>query len=168
MEISFIRLGAMGLPILTNLLSFPETVNKVHVYNRTRAIADEFAAEKTSSTTEESQGGKVMVHDSPAEALAATKAGPDGRRIVVSIVSNDTALEAVCRSLHIQFRAGDIHLCLSTVSPRVVDAQESQCREKEAIFVSVQSLADLPWRLRGSSSWCHLATLAAWMPSCRY
>ena len=127
-EISFLGLGAMGAPILSNLLSHPEVVTKVHVYNRTRKVADAFA---------QSFESKVIVHNSPADALAATKAvGSAGGRIVVSIVSNDGALAEVCASLLPEMREGDVHLCLSTVSPGIVDLQEARCRERLASFIS--------------------------------
>lgn len=120
----------MGVPILTNILDSGD-VAMAHVHNRTRSVSDEFA-----KSTLEAVRGKIMLHDSPADALAATQSAASAGRIIVSIVSNDAALRAVCDSLTPGLRAGDVHLCLSTVSPSIADAEEARCSDRQAFFIS--------------------------------
>ncbi len=97
--IGFIGLGALGQPIAHNLLKagYP-----LRIYNRTASKAEPFKA----------LGAKIASH--PADALT-----PGG--IIVTVVSNDNALEDVVMSEGFLTRlgAGGIHLSMSTVSPAI-------------------------------------------------
>ncbi len=95
--IGFIGLGALGLPIAHNLL---QGGYHLQVYNRTASKAEPLQA----------LGAEIASR--PADALT-----PGG--IVVTVVSNDEALEDVVMSEGFleHLGAGGIHLCMSTVSP---------------------------------------------------
>ena len=94
--IGFIGLGQMGLPIATNLQSsgFP-----LHIHNRT--------ADKAKPLVEK---GAVYFKTSAGAAL------PGG--IVISIVSDDRALEALVTDEFLAaLKPGGLHISMSTVSP---------------------------------------------------
>lgn len=102
--IGFVGFGAMGNPIAANILkagfcirAFNRTPEKVLIWYN--SLSDEFKA-------------KVVIVNSPKECLSC----PNG--IVISMVSNDAALENVSKSILVDggLGTGGIHLCLSTVS----------------------------------------------------
>jgi len=133
MELSFIGLGAMGVPMLDHLVRDEATVSHIYVHNRTRARCEEWVA----SLPGEELRARVTICDSPAAALEAQAVGPSAPfRIVCSIVSNDAALDEVCSSLGAVLAPQDIHLCLSTVSPEIMDKQAALSLEKGAYFVA--------------------------------
>jgi len=97
--IGFIGLGALGLPIAHNLL---KAGYQLKVYNRTASKAESLKA----------LGAEIA--SCPADTLT-----PGG--VVVTVVSNDEALENVVMSEGFLQRlgAGGIHLSMSTVSPAI-------------------------------------------------
>jgi 3-hydroxyisobutyrate dehydrogenase-like beta-hydroxyacid dehydrogenase len=104
-KIGFIGLGAMGHPIAQNIL---EAGFSLVVFNRTASKVMEWA---TSLSPELSQ--KVELAATPQE--AAMKTG-----IVVSIVSNDAALQEITtgeQGILAGLPNDGIHLCMSTVAP---------------------------------------------------
>ncbi|MCP8969309.1 NAD(P)-dependent oxidoreductase [Ectobacillus ponti] len=94
-EVGFIGLGSMGVPMVQNLL---KEGFRVKVYNRT--------PEKASGLVE--AGAQQVYH--PSEAAAAGG-------IVITMVSNDQALQEVTHAFADQLGAGGVHLSMSTVSP---------------------------------------------------
>ena len=112
-KIGWIGLGKMGLPMSTNLLKagYP-----LRVYNRTREKTKELA----------DQGAQVA--DSP-KALAA------GMDVIISMISDDSALEAVVFGADGVFegaKAGAIYIDMSTVSPGI-SARVSEAADKKGI-----------------------------------
>jgi 3-hydroxyisobutyrate dehydrogenase-like beta-hydroxyacid dehydrogenase len=96
--IAFIGLGQMGEPMAHNLL---KAGFQLTIYNRTRAKAESLAR----------QGARVV--DRPSQAIT-----PDG--IVVSMLANDAALEAVVLGPHgiaETLGEGGTHISMSTISP---------------------------------------------------
>jgi 3-hydroxyisobutyrate dehydrogenase-like beta-hydroxyacid dehydrogenase len=95
--IGFIGLGALGLPIAHNVL---KAGYQLKIYNRTASKAEPLKA----------LGAEIVSR--PADALT-----PGG--VVVTVVSNDEALEDVVMSEGFlqNLGAGGIHLSMSTVSP---------------------------------------------------
>lgn len=108
-EVGFIGLGAMGVPIATNLVA---AGFKLRVWNRTRAAADAFAAQIEAKLGAEARA-RVTVVDTCAAAV------PSPQGIVVTMVSNDPALKEVCAAVGPALGAGGLHLVMSTVSPDV-------------------------------------------------
>lgn len=105
-SIGFIGLGAMGLPMAKNLL---DAGYPLKVWNRSRDKADALTA----------FGAEVV--NSPRET-----ATPGG--IVISMVADDLALEAICEGSEGLVGAlgpHGIHLSCSTVSPRTLLALEA-------------------------------------------
>ncbi|MGO9450328.1 MAG: NAD(P)-dependent oxidoreductase [Candidatus Binataceae bacterium] len=97
LEIGFIGLGAMGLPIASNLLA---AGNRVTVWNRTASKADALVA----------RGASLV--KAPGDV-----AKPGG--IVVTMVADDVALEDLVLGAAVAQRlgAGGIHVSMSTVAP---------------------------------------------------
>jgi 3-hydroxyisobutyrate dehydrogenase-like beta-hydroxyacid dehydrogenase len=110
--LGFIGLGNMGAPIARNLLA---AGHALRVYNRSADTAAAFVAGLPDDATR----ARVTLAASPADALPT----PDG--VVLSIVSNDAALEAITTGpgglLPALAAAGGVHVCLSTVSPGLTD-----------------------------------------------
>ncbi len=97
-DIGFVGLGRMGLPMARNLL---ESGFSVRAFNRSPGKAEALA----------SKGGSVA--KTPAEAAASADT------IVITLVSNDAALEQVVNgpSGLTQAPRGILHISMSTVSP---------------------------------------------------
>lgn len=95
--IGFLGLGRMGQPMALNLLNAGYTLK---VYNRTTSKTEPLVA----------QG---------AEAVSLPGDVPTSGGIVVSMVTNDTALEEIVMSTGFLERLGDkgIHLSMSTIAP---------------------------------------------------
>src|SRR5260370_27246433 len=114
--IGFIGLGAMGLPMATNL---QKAGFGLRVYNRT--------AEKARPLLEQ---GAILAC-SPAEAAA-----PGG--IVVTMVSDDRAVEAVTLGsggLLDRLRDG-VHVSMSTITPRTARRPADLHRERGSHYVA--------------------------------
>jgi 3-hydroxyisobutyrate dehydrogenase-like beta-hydroxyacid dehydrogenase len=95
MNIGFIGLGQMGLPMARNLLKAGHSVT---VYNRTRSRAEELRAD----------GAQIAE-----QAADACKA-----EVVISLLADDPAIEAVVfgESLPARLPSGGVHVCMSTIS----------------------------------------------------
>jgi 3-hydroxyisobutyrate dehydrogenase-like beta-hydroxyacid dehydrogenase len=100
MNVAFIGLGSMGLPMARNLLQAGHTLS---VYNRTRARADVLTP----------LGARIA--DTPAAAAR-------GADVLVTMVADDQALEQVMLGESGALAAlsrGAIHVSASTISPRL-------------------------------------------------
>jgi len=98
MNIGFIRLGNMGLPMARHLL---QAGHKLTVYNRTRARADQL------------KQLNPVVADGPAAAAR-------GAELLVTMVADDPALEDVMlgpQGALALLPRGAIHVSMSTISP---------------------------------------------------
>lgn len=96
MKAGFIGLGALGSIMVRNLL---EKGLEIHIYNRTPEKMEEFRH-------------KAILHNSVAS-LAQTC------DIILSIVSDDKALESICLGedqLVQNLKPGSVHVCLSTIA----------------------------------------------------
>jgi 3-hydroxyisobutyrate dehydrogenase-like beta-hydroxyacid dehydrogenase len=96
MEIGFIGLGALGSIMVHNLV---EAKQRIHIYNRTPEKMEEFS-------------GKAELHNS----LSSIAQTCD---IILSIVSDDKALDAICLGkdgLLENMKQGSVHVCLSTIA----------------------------------------------------
>ena len=95
MNIGFIGLGQMGLPMARNLLKAGHSVT---VYNRTRSRAEELRPD----------GARIA--ETTAEACNA--------EVVVSMLADDLAIEAVifAENLPAQLPANGVHVCMGTIS----------------------------------------------------
>lgn len=115
--IGFVGLGSMGLPLATNLLA---SGYKLRVYNRTAAKAEALI-----------EKGAIVVN-SPAEAVE-----PGG--IVITLLSNDQALEAVVlgeQGLLSNLTADSVHLSMSTVAPATAQRLAAHHEEKGAHYLA--------------------------------
>ncbi len=116
MEVGFIGLGAMGLPMARNLLKAGHTV---HAWNRTRRRTEELAAE----------GARLA--DSPADAA---RAG-----IVITMLADDGALEDVLIGKHnllAQLPSGAVHISMSTISVALSRRLAEAHSRSGSVFVS--------------------------------
>ncbi|HWT53227.1 MAG TPA: NAD(P)-dependent oxidoreductase [Rhodocyclaceae bacterium] len=94
-SVAFIGLGRMGLPMARLLLKAGFNVT---VFNRTRAKAEPLAAEG------------AVIADTVAAAIE-----PGG--IVVTMLANDAALQAIADDVMAKLGRGGLHISMSTVSP---------------------------------------------------
>ncbi len=113
-SIAFLGLGSMGTPMARNLL---RAGYSLFVYNRTQSKADELVAE-----------GAKLIHK-PAEAFQKAD-------IVMTMLSNDKALEEVTQELLSSIKTHSIHVSLSTVSPDTSRKLELLHQKKGAYFVA--------------------------------
>jgi 3-hydroxyisobutyrate dehydrogenase-like beta-hydroxyacid dehydrogenase len=118
MEVGFIGLGHMGLPMARNLL---ETGHRLIVYNRTRSKAEVLAAEG------------AQVADKPSDACRAD--------VLITMLTGDDAVEDIVfgrgNILH-SLRLNAIHLSMSTISVALSD------RLAEAHAKAVQTYVAAP------------------------
>lgn len=125
LTVGFIGLGAMGTPIVRNLLT---AGIRVRVYNRTADTIQRVAAALPPDH-------QPMFTAAP----SAKDAAPDQAGIVVSIVSNDAALEAVVtdeNGVLAGLGSGGVHLCLSTVAPATTDKMADLHAAKGVAYVA--------------------------------
>ncbi len=120
MQLGFIGLGSMGLPIARNLL---KAGHKVVVYNRTRAHAEELIKDG------------AQVADSPAAAA-------HGAEVVFSMLADDHAVESVVFGEHGLLgglAAGAQHVSMSTISVALSQrlAQEHAAQKQEYVAAPV-------------------------------
>lgn len=96
MDVGFIGLGAMGLPMASNLLT---AGHKLRLYNRTGSKAD-----------------ALIKHGAELMSTSAAAATPGG--IVITMLADDAAVEAVVLGgLAERLGAGGIHISMSTIAP---------------------------------------------------
>jgi 3-hydroxyisobutyrate dehydrogenase-like beta-hydroxyacid dehydrogenase len=116
MDIGWIGLGNMGLPMARNALKAGHCLT---IYNRTRARAEEL----------EPAGAKIV--DSPAEAAAGD--------VVVTMLSDDRAVEEVAfgpGNLLTSLPAGGIHVCASTISVELAKRLAQAHSEHRQTYIS--------------------------------
>jgi 3-hydroxyisobutyrate dehydrogenase-like beta-hydroxyacid dehydrogenase len=117
MDIGFIGLGSMGLPMATNILA---AGHKVRVYNRTASKADPLVArgaQHTSNSAEVASSGGV----------------------VVTMLSDDAALEGVVMgadTIAHRLAPGGIHISMSTIAPATARRLAQFHAENGSIYVA--------------------------------
>ncbi len=117
MEIGFIGLGAMGLPMASNLLA---AGHKLRVYNRTASKADPLVK----------LGAELMSN-------SAAVASPGG--IVVTMLADDAALEGVVVGVDTiahRLAPGGIHISMSTIAPATSRKLAQYHAENGSIYVA--------------------------------
>ena len=117
MDIGFIGLGSMGLPIATNLLA---AGHKLKVYNRTAAKADPLIK----------RGAELMSNP-------AAVASPGG--IVITMLADDAALEGVVvgvDTIAARLAPGGIHISMSTIAPATSRTLAQYHAENGSIYVA--------------------------------
>lgn len=116
MEIGWIGLGQMGLPMAANAI---QAGHRIHAWNRTRSKADTLAK----------QGAAVASSISEASASA----------VIVTMLSEDAALEEVAfgeKGLIRSLPPGGIHISMSTISVQLAQRLEEAHRTAGQVFVS--------------------------------
>ncbi len=136
-SVGFIGLGHMGFPMAQNILKagFP-----LCVYNRTK--------EKATPLLEQESRWAI----SPAELASFSD-------IVISMVSNDQALEEIVEGPHGIFSSSkkpSIHISMSTVSPDLIVLLEKKHNEKGIAFLSAP-VSGRPERAKAATLWVFLA-----------
>lgn len=121
-SVGFVGLGAMGVPIALNML---DAGYRLRIWNRSNSKTKEFMDALPSSM-------KHLIHE--ASSLGDTLDGPDG--VVVTMVSNDAALDLVSREILAKMDEGGIHVCLSTVSPQIAETLTLNYSSKGAYYIS--------------------------------
>lgn len=117
LQVGFIGLGAMGLPMARNLL---QAGVKLKVYNRTRSKAEELA----------SLGAEIV--DTPAAVCT-----PDG--IAIAMVSNDDALREIVlgeNGIGNALGKGGVHLSMSTIAPQTASELADYHQQRGAFYVA--------------------------------
>lgn len=117
MDIGFIGLGSMGLPIAANLLA---AGYRLKVYNRTAAKADPLIE----------RGAELMSN-------AAAVASPGG--IVITMVADDAALEGVVvgiDTIATRLAPGGIHISMSTIAPATSRTLAQYHADRGSIYVT--------------------------------
>ena len=116
MDVGFIGLGAMGLPMAHNLL---KTGHSVRVYNRTSSRAEPLADEG------------AMLAKSPAEASAGDA--------VISMLANDQAVEEMVlgeNGVLSRLRKGAAHISMSTITVALSERLNQAHAEAEQVYVA--------------------------------
>lgn len=110
MTTGFIGLGNLGTVMVDNLI---ERNVRLHLYNRSQEKMQSFS-------------DKAQLHASiPSLAQACD--------LVISIVSDDKAVEAICyggEGLISHMKPGSLHVCMSTIAPSTVGRLEAAHKEK--------------------------------------
>ncbi|HXN13327.1 MAG TPA: NAD(P)-dependent oxidoreductase [Candidatus Acidoferrales bacterium] len=117
MDIGFIGLGSMGLPIASNLLT---AGHKLRVYNRTASKAEPLIK----------SGAELMPN-------AAAVASPGG--IVITMLADDASLESITATDHSiahRLAPGGIHISMSTISPATARKLAKYHADKGSIYVA--------------------------------
>jgi 3-hydroxyisobutyrate dehydrogenase-like beta-hydroxyacid dehydrogenase len=122
MLITFIGLGSMGLPMATNIIKagFP-----VHAYNRSLSKAKplETLGAKVFGNVEEA------VHESD---------------IVVTMLSDDDAVQEICTKLIGAMKQGSVHISMSTIGPATASQLAETFRANELHYLSAPVLGRPP------------------------
>lgn len=114
MGVSFIGLGNMGAPMAANLLKGGVPL---FVYNRTPNKADSLV-----------KAGAKKLESPPA---AFQKAN-----VVITMLSNDLALEEITKELLQTIKPGCLHISMSTISPETSSKLEALHKEKGAFYLA--------------------------------
>ena len=117
MDIGFIGLGSMGLPMATNLLA---AGHKLRVYNRTASKADALVK----------RGAELMSN-------SAAVASPGG--VVITMLADDAAVEGVVVGVDTiahRLAPGGIHISMSTIAPATSRKLAQYHAENGSIYVA--------------------------------
>ncbi len=117
MDIGFIGLGSMGLPMASNLLA---AGHKLRVYNRTASKADALLK----------QGAELVSH-------SAAVASPGG--VAITMLSDDATLEAMVVGVDTiahRLAPGGIHISMSTIAPATARKLAQYHAENGSIYVA--------------------------------
>jgi 3-hydroxyisobutyrate dehydrogenase-like beta-hydroxyacid dehydrogenase len=117
MDIGFIGLGSMGLPMASNLLA---AGHKLRVYNRTASKADALLK----------QGAELVSH-------SAAVASPGG--VAITMLSDDATLEAMVVGVDTiahRLAPGGIHISMSTIAPATSRKLAQYHAENGSIYVA--------------------------------
>ena len=117
MDIGFIGLGSMGLPMASNLLA---AGHQLRVYNRTASKADSLIR----------RGAELMSN-------TAAVASPGG--VVITMLADDAALEGVVVGVDTiahRLAPGGIHLSMSTIAPATARKLANYHAENGSIYVA--------------------------------
>jgi 3-hydroxyisobutyrate dehydrogenase-like beta-hydroxyacid dehydrogenase len=110
MTIGFIGLGNLGTVMVNNLI---EKNIPLHLYNRTQE--------------------KMKAFSNGAQPHASLSSLAEACDLIISIVSNDKAVEAISygsKGLIAQMKPGSVHVCLSTIAPSTASMLEEANKEK--------------------------------------
>ncbi len=134
MRVGFIGLGNMGAGMAQNILNagFP-----LSIYNRTKEKGAFLLA----------KGAKWEA--SPAELAASCD-------VVISMVSNDLALNTIVDSMLISSNLPSIHISMSTVSPELSSSLEKRHQEKGITFLAAP-VSGRPERANEGTLWIFVA-----------
>ncbi len=116
MDVGFIGLGAMGQVMAHNLC---KAGHKVTVYNRTRSRAEVLLTDG------------AVIADTPAEACA--------NEVVISLLSDDKAVEAVVfgeNGILAAMRPDTVHVCMSTISTTLAERLTDSHAQAHRAYVS--------------------------------
>lgn len=147
MNVGFIGLGSMGLPIARNVLQAGHTLA---VYNRTADRATELAR------------SGATVADSPAAAAR-------GAEVLITMVADDAALEAVTlgeAGAVAGLKRGAIHVSMSTVSPALAQRLAERHRAAGQTYVAAPVFGR-PQAAAAKQLWIVVAGPAAAVERCR-
>ena len=117
MEIGFIGLGSMGLPMASNLLA---AGHKLRIYNRTASKAEPLVK----------GGGELMSN-------TAAVASPGG--VVITMVADDAALEEMVVGVDTiahRLAPGGIHISMSTIAPSTARKLAQYHAENGSIYIA--------------------------------
>jgi len=117
MDIGFIGLGSMGLPMATNLLA---AGHKLRVHNRTASKADPLVK----------KGAELM-------STSASVAAAGG--VVITMVADDAALESLvlgADSIAQRLAPGGIHISMSTIAPATARKLAEYHAESGSIYIA--------------------------------
>jgi 3-hydroxyisobutyrate dehydrogenase-like beta-hydroxyacid dehydrogenase len=117
MEIGFIGLGSMGLPMAANLLA---AGHRLRVYNRTASKADALVK----------RGAELMSNS----AAVASSGG-----VVITMLADDAALEAVVIGVDTiahRLAPGGIHISMSTVAPATSRKLAQYHAENGSVYIA--------------------------------
>ena len=123
--IGFIGLGNLGTPIVKNIL---QSGYSVRIYNRTPTKVTDWISSLPSDLV-----SKIYHATSPKDAV------PSPAGIVMSIVSNDSALKQITTGedgIISGIGSDGIHVCLSTVSPSITEELAKLHSAKGSFYVS--------------------------------
>ena len=118
MDIGFIGLGSMGLPMASNLLT---AGHRLKVYNRTASKAESLRARGAEATP------------SPAEVASAGG-------VVITMLADDAALESVvigADTIANRLAPGGIHISMSTIAPATSRKLAKYHAERGSTYVAV-------------------------------
>lgn len=122
MQLTFLGLGNMGLPMVKNLITSGFTVN---AYNR--------SPEKAKLI----QSSGVKFFDDPAKAVKESD-------VVITMLSDDTAVKEISEKILPAMKKGSIHLSMSTVAPATATALAKASHDYNVIYLAAPVMGRPP------------------------